>query len=308
MLTLPVYLHLSILLLQVAVATNAAFDIVRTYEEDIPAIKPLLKHYPTAIAGLFSRNPFQAASIGFSMGSNRHTPVYWSLAMDMDLSELTFANAVYLLNSYKSLLASVLFPNAKSIAHNISSIVPPVRPTAKTPATLADEDELNLLFFSEEQFSYVKQLDTDGDVLAKLYGVIVDQELPLVTTDHFSHDFFTQKLIGSEPVSLFQAFGAQIHFDICSVLNSKITKGYDDLLEACKSMRDSINLFKKQPRNATLEQRKTFKMILSIHIPVFEGWIDAIIKDRDEFRKGLKYRQGRYTESALERNPLLCGV
>jgi hypothetical protein len=299
-------------LVTVSLTTNAAFDIIRTYEDDFPAISSLLADYSRTLKLMLSRNLdqtdkglafFFAPSTDIArLKKEELRAVAETLARIPDVACLTFANAYYFLNGPRHLIVR--------------------RQKGKMVNVIKDEEPFGKYRPDQNrrELSPVQQFEEDIQILTDFARkVYTNEKFEPATYDHFTNQWVHEfAKTGDKTITLAQVFGAQIYLDIHHTLRQDAKNGlqdlYEDTMEICLTIpetsqhfkldiNDNSQAFKDLQNDLTAVMQATGSVFLKMVV------IDMPIIDGARRCKGNKCCQELPKHFPfLAINPLLCGT
>jgi hypothetical protein len=297
-------------LVTVSLTTNAAFDVIRTYQDDFPAISTLLSDYSQTIKLILSRDMDESdAGLMLLFGSATevdHIPIVGECLSKMtNMADLAFAYAFYFLNGPRHLIVERV-KGEMEIDDRACDAYGKYRPEQI-------RSELN----------GVERLQEDIQLLAAYAkDVYRGDQFRWMTHDHFTmqwRDEFAKT--GNKLVTLAQAFGAQVYLDIHHVLRQEAQRGLQDWYKTSMNMIASINSWMQQMPQLMSQHDKAFKMMTdnlsqlygllgvsfldTIMHAVNRRFIEQAARNSEE-GDGLKKITKYYPFMAM--NPLSCGI
>lgn len=283
-------------LLQASLTTNASFDILRTYENDVPSIKDLLRDYASTVTTLFSQmigSPFKEF---VSTYEGHGTYVNKILVLEEELSNLTFANPLYVLKYHRN--------------HSVKVVNGQVVEIYMDRNIFGKHDPSG----NRASMTFSKQLQEDRAILASYICDIYTYQKPEgLLCDHFTLQWTLGLNSGNKPWTLSQVYGAQLYLDIHHVLRDSITTCYQDLKSASERIQQSIALCKRDSPDKLFIKDKVME-VAQHNLDALEYQVACFVQDRDLYRKARDHLKthpmpldmSKY--SPLERSPLLCGI
>lgn len=297
------YKHNQVDLITASLTTNAAFDILRTYEEDFPTIALLLGDYRNTIRLILSRTLDDESSVGLRLFFKPCTELFETpdietvgsfLSSIPQIADLTFATAFYFLNGPR---------------HSIVR-----RSDCKEVHTVLN-DHFGTYDSSQDRakLSAVEKLKQDVQVLARFAKNVFNVDTIFSSIhDHLTMQWTYEYVVnGNKTISLSQAFGAQIFLDMHHVLQDHVYDAYHDISKAALQIKATLEYW-RQPGGPSHEIKHSVGQ--GIGLLAVESIVDTIIKGMEyekhigaktcccHLRKELAFRD------FLEIHPLLCGI
>jgi hypothetical protein len=307
---------------QASLTINASFDIVRTYEEDVPTLKPLLTDYASTVRTIFAqRGDVDAAEklFGSTASPSHLCAVVKALHGSKELARLTLAKSVYIMNHhrYHNLGVNV----GGSPYFHMYDVFQGVAPFYKGGEALIDQE------FDQSQHSYSQQLEIDRALLAELACSMSTYHFNYnrgLTCDHLTLQWLAMTSVKSldvRTITLSQAFGSQLYLDIKQVLSKDIKRGHVEMEQYCEEMPKSADLWEKESPDDVFAG-DIHLLHVKHNYKVLSEWLNDFVSHRSMFECSMQFArnsQPGYTWedsfdyencglSLLQLNPILCGV
>jgi hypothetical protein len=286
-------------LVTVSLTTNATFDIIRTYEDDFPAISSLLSDYSKSMELMLSRKLGKSDSDFIDLLFNPMRDwtnqvrdieiVARSLAKIPTFADLTLANAFYFLKRPR-------------YAFMIST----------KDYSKQDEDTAQ----RSKKMKEVASLEEDISILGLFSLRLCEATRHFyegIRIDHFTMQWI-ENLSGSDDktITLAHVFGAQMYLDMHHVLRLDCKRGNADLSEAIKRYLQTIRAWREDlEREDYLTSKIKYQM--NWNTKFIETTITMLSEIKTVTLPTSATPENSYVEalmpfSALQMNPLLSGI
>jgi hypothetical protein len=313
---------LTLPLSKASLTTNATFDIIRTYQDDFPAITTLLNDYSEAVRMILLRH-LPEADEGLASFFKPCTKlsdfnqldietIGQSLSTIPEVAESIFASAFYFLHGPRH---SIVQWKGSTKWEDMHTNDEKLYPFGK----YRPEQDRNKLTTAE-------RLQQDVQILASFAKHVYltkekEEEFSRSTWDHVTLQWRNEfAKTGDKIITLAQAFGAQLYLDIHHTLREDAKHGLFDLFKGALNVAISFNAWKDNtPQDIWETQKEVEQAYINLDVTytsVCRGLIFKMLDLIDCDRRLIKLRDSDEDTIKLaleafpflQMNPLLCGI